>query len=401
MNDNGTTTQRKSSEGNAYGRGPQSHDAEITEVGPGTPCGEFMRRYWHPVAVAESVTDVPQKLRILGEDLVIFRDKKGRVGLLHARCAHRGTSLYYGKVDDRGIRCCYHGWLFDVEGRCLEQPCEPELGAKHRDKVRQPWYPTEERYGLVFAYMGPPEKMPALTRWDTMENLGPDEAYFADGSSVGAGGDHTVEIIPTNWLHDWENIMDPYHIPILHISFSGAQFVPEMGVMPDVTWDNELHGMKYTAYRKFEDGREMDRVTLALCPNVRIVPDPMLGPGPGRTIGWVVPIDDTHHRLFHTRREHKSWTPRRLRMFDGRFWSELNEAEHQRFPGDWEAQVGQGPISLHSEEHLATSDRGVAQLRRLLRREIRKVAAGEDPIGVTTDPGQAVVKVTAGNFFKE
>ncbi len=100
----------------------------MTEVGAGTPLGEFMRRYWHPVALSDKVNDIPQKLRLLGEDLVIFRDRQGRPGLLHARCAHRGTTLYYGRVEENGIRCCYHGWLFDVEGRCLEQPCEADGG---------------------------------------------------------------------------------------------------------------------------------------------------------------------------------------------------------------------------------------------------------------------------------
>ncbi len=397
---NEMNVKRPSSDGNAYGRGPQHHDAEITEVGPGTPCGEFMRRYWHPVGVSAEINETPKQLRILGEDLVIFRDKSGRAGVLHARCAHRGTTLYYGKVEDRGIRCCYHGWLFDVQGNCLEQPCEPNLGAQHRDKIRQPWYPVEELYGLVWAYMGPPEKKPVLTRWDTLENLGPDEKYFADGHSTGAGGDHTVEIVPTNWLNDWENIMDPYHIPVLHTTFSGVQFVPEMGVMPDVTWDYALHGMKYTAYRKLDDGREMDRVTLALFPHVRIVPDVTLAPGSAKRIGWVVPVDDTNFRLFHTIKAPKSYVPRQMRAYDGRFWSELNEADHQRFPGDWEAQVGQGPISLHSEEHLASSDKGVVQLRRLLREQIRKVKEGGDPLGVTFDPARAVVNVMAGNFYK-
>src|SRR3954463_3121556 len=165
------STGRKNPDGNNYGRGPQHHDAEITEVRPGTPCGEFMRRYWHPVAVSDKVTSRPQNVRILGEDLVLFRDGKGRVGLLYPRCAHRGTTLYYGKVDDKGIRCCYHGWQFDVEGRCLDMQCEPQNGARVRDRIRQPWYPVEDLYGLVFAYMGPPEKKPVLPRWDIMENL--------------------------------------------------------------------------------------------------------------------------------------------------------------------------------------------------------------------------------------
>jgi phenylpropionate dioxygenase-like ring-hydroxylating dioxygenase large terminal subunit len=387
--------------GGAYGRPPQHHNPIWTEVGPGTPCGEFMRRYWHPVAVAEKVTTTPQKLRILGEDLVIFRDRKGRPGLLYPRCMHRGTTLYYGKVEDEGIRCCYHGWLFDVEGRCLDQPCEPNQGAGHREKVRQPWYPVQELYGLVWAYMGPPDKKPVLTRWDTLEDVGADEKIHATGVSIGAGGDDTVEIVPCNWLQDWENIMDPFHVPILHTSFSGVQFVPEMGVMPDVTFDYADHGMKYTAYRKLDDGREMDRVTLALFPHVRIVPAIDLSPGTPKNVGWVVPVDDTSFRLFHAMRVPKDFTARKPRFHDGKRWSELSEEEHQKFPGDWEAQVGQGAISYHSEENLASSDVGIVRLRRLMQEQIRIVQEGGDPLGVEFDPAKAVVKVQAGNFYRE
>ena len=387
-------------EGTAYGRPPQHHDAEITEVGPGTPCGEFMRRYWHPIALSAKLEARPQNVRVLGEDLVLFRDRKGRPGLLHPRCAHRGTTLYYGRVEPEGIRCCYHGWLFDVEGRCLDQPCEPE-GGRHKDAVRQPWYPVEERYGLVWAYMGPPEKKPALTRWDCLEDLKSGERIVADGASTGGGGDETVEIVPTNWLNDWENVMDPFHLPILHTTFSGVQFVPEMAIMPVVNWEPADHGMLYSAYRKLDDGREMDRVTQVLFPHVRIVPDVRLLEGPARRVGWVVPVDDTHYRLFHAGKVTGDFVPRSPRHYDGRLWSQLSEEEHQKFPGDWEAQVGQGPISLHSEEHLTTSDKGVAMLRRMMRRQIKAVAAGNDPQGVVFDPAQATVRVRAGNFYRK
>lgn len=381
-----------------YGRKPSAHDARMTEVGPGTPLGEFMRRYWHPVALSEKVKDVPQKLRMLGEDLVIFRDRQGRPGLLHARCCHRGTTLYYGKVEDEGIRCCYHGWLFDVEGRCLDQPCEAD-GGRNRERIMQPWYPLQERYGLVWAYMGPPEKQPLLPYWDSLENVGAGEKIYVTGSSFGAGGDETVEIVPCNWLQDWENIMDPFHIPILHTNFSGVQFVPEMGVMPQVHWEHAPTGMQYTAYRKLDDGREMDRVTLALFPHVRIVPNVQLAPGPATGIGWVVPVDDTNFRLFHAMRVPEGFNG--MPRLPGKKWSEKSEEEHQRFPGDWEAQVGQGPISLHSEENLAGSDKGIVMLRRMLKQQIKIVEEGGDPLGVIYDPTQQVMKVNAGNFFKK
>lgn len=149
--------------GTAYNKRPATSNLEMTQVGRGTPMGELLRRYWHPIGVSSDANTTPRKVRILGEDLILFRDKKGRPGLVYPHCAHRGTSLFYGKVEDEGIRCCYHGWLFDVEGHCKQRPCEPANDV-HRHKVRQPWYPVQEFYGLIWTYMGPPEKKPVLPR---------------------------------------------------------------------------------------------------------------------------------------------------------------------------------------------------------------------------------------------
>lgn len=385
--------------GTAYGRKPGTHNALLTEVGPGTPCGEFMRRYWHPVALSERVTDRPDRVRILGEDLIIFRDRKGRPGLLHPRCAHRGTDLYFGRVEDEGIRCCYHGWLFSVEGQCLEQPCEKNGGA-HCSKIRQPWYSVQERYGIVWAYMGPPERMPLLPRWDILEDIEPGMKLHVTHSSLYAGGDDDVEIVPCNWLQEWENVMDPFHIPVLHTTFSGVQFVAEMGVMPDVHWEYTDTGIRYTAYRQLDDGREVDRVTAATFPYVRMVPNVQLRHGKAAGVGWVVPVDDTSLRLCFAMKipESENALPRSPNL---RPWSKMTEAERQKYPGDWEAQVGQGPITLHSEEHLATSDKGVAMLRRALQQQIKAVQEGRDPAGVNFDPAQELIQVEAGNFFRE
>jgi hypothetical protein len=194
--------------------------------------------------------------------------------------------------------------------------------------------------------------------------------------------------------------MDPFHVPILHTTFSGVQFVPEMAVMPKVTFAHADHGMKYIAYRKLDDGREMDRVTQALFPHVRIVPAIDLSPGAPRSVGWVVPVDDTHFRLFHAMVVPEDFTGRMPRLMGGKRWSERSEEEHQKFPGDWEAQVGQGAISYHSEENLATSDLGVVRLRRFLQEQIKIVQDGGDPAGVEFDPAKAVVDVQAGNFYR-
>jgi nitrite reductase/ring-hydroxylating ferredoxin subunit len=385
--------------GTAYGRQPGTHNALLTEVGPGTPCGEFMRRYWHPVGLSERVTDRPTRVRILGEDLILFRDRKGRPGLVYPRCAHRGTDLFFGRVEDEGIRCCYHGWLFNVQGQCLDQPCEKNGGA-NRDRVRQPWYSVQERYGIVWAYMGPPDRMPILPRWDILEEIEPGMKLHVTHSSLYAGGDDDVELVPCNWLQEWENVMDPFHIPILHTTFSGVQFVPEMAVMPDVHWEYTDTGMRYTAYRKLDDGREMDRVTAATFPYVRMVPNVQLRHGKAGGVGWVVPVDDTTLRLTFAMKipESQNSLPRSPNL---RPWSQMTDDERQRFPGDWEAQVGQGPITLHSEEHLATSDRGVGMLRRALQQQIKAVQEGRDPAGVIFDPAQELVRVEAGNFFRD
>lgn len=264
--------------GSAYDMEPSSYNALLTEVGRGKPCGELMRRYWQPVAIARDVVDIPQNVRVLGEDLILFRDKRGRPGLVHPRCAHRGTTLYYGKVEEQGIRCCYHGWLFDVEGHCLEQPCEPEMGL-HRDRVRQPWYPVVDHYGLVFAYMGPPEKKPLLPRFDIFEDLAPGEHVIQEDSGLGSGGNGEHMIIPCNWLQHWENIMDPFHVAILHSAFSGTQFVKEMAVMPTGDWEYVPHGVRFTGIRQLDGGRTLRRITEVMFPNLRIVPSPVLRPG--------------------------------------------------------------------------------------------------------------------------
>lgn len=331
--------------GTAYGRPAPSYRRDLTEVGPGTPMGEPLRRYWHPVGLASDAGPVPKKVRAgRGPDPVSRRRRPCGAALSALRAP--GHDPYYGRVEERGIRCCYHDWLWDVEGRCLEQSCEPGGGAR-RERLRQPWYPVEERYGLDFAYLGPPEKKPVLPRYDCLEELATGEFIEADDSSIGSGG---PRIVPCNWLQHWENVVDPFHVPVLHGSFSGAQFVPEMAARPEVRFETTPRGVKVTSLRRREDGRVHRRVTEAVMPTLRVVPNPRLA----------------------------------------------NEEEHQRYPGDYEAQTGQGPITLHSEEHLATSDKGIALLRRFLEAQLRTVAQGGDPACVAFDQAQALIRVEAG-----
>ena len=385
--------------GSAYGRKPQHPNRLLTEVGPGTPCGELMRRYWQPIAESARLRDLPQKVRVLGEDLVLFRDRTGRPGLLYPRCMHRGTTLFYGRIEDRGIRCCYHGWLFDVEGRCLDQPCEPD-GGRHRDQARQPWYPVEERYGLVFAYLGPPDKKPVLPRYDNLESIAADEELWTSVGGFGATGDASLSVVPYSWLHMNDNIMDPFHVHVLHSTMSVIQFHAQFALMPKVEFFHADHGVCYSAVRQLENGQEVDRVSTWLMPNIMSVPDVQMRAGQSSGIAWVVPVDDSHYVLGMVMKVPKG-SPRFEMRLEGKTWGEMSEADHQRIPGDYEAQAGQGPISLHSEEHLGTSDRGIMMQRRLLQKQIETVAQGGDPLGVSFDPASALVKIRSGNFYRD
>ncbi|MGV3571607.1 MAG: Rieske 2Fe-2S domain-containing protein [Ramlibacter sp.] len=384
--------------GTAYGRPPPAHRAELTEVAAGTPMGELMRRYWHPIGLAADATATPRKVRVLGEDLILFRDGQGRPGLVYPHCAHRGASLYYGKVEERGIRCCYHGWLFDVQGHCVEQPCEPD-GGRARDKARQPWYPVEERYGLVWAYLGPPEKKPVLPRYECLEVLAPGEFLEADDHSIGGGG---PQVIPCNWLQHYENLVDPFHVVVLHSSFSGTQFVPEMAVMPEVTWDTADHSVRTLSVRQLPDGRTFRRISEAGLPTLRVIPNPRVGKfGPVESLGWILPIDDHSFRIYVVGRVTEQGELHRMRSrLGGKLWEELTEEEHQVYPGDYEAMVSQGAIAKHSEEHLATTDRGIVMLRRLLQRQLEALAQGRDPAGVSFDPEAPPVRFSAGNWIE-
>ena len=389
--------------GTGYGRPKPSHDARLTEVGPGTPMGEALRRYWHPVATSSGLTsDLPHRTKILGEDLIVFRDGAGRPGVVFERCAHRGSSLFYGRIEDDGIRCCYHGWKFDVQGRCLEQACEPGRG-RRRDVARQPWYPAEERYGLVFVYMGPPDRKPPLPRYESFEDLEDGESFFTE-LPIPGGQNVTGLVQDFNWLQFFENVMDPVHTTWLHYTHSGPQFtgtgttgLPESVFDPYTISDKVQYNIKTehglaqsTRYEnKQPDGTttEVDYLIEVQLPNVIALPDSVEVVPDQRhdCMIWVVPADDTSFRVFPSVRAKSNERLMKLLIVakqNGKLPFELTEEEMQRFPGDFEAQSSQGPITLHSEETLATSDKSVVQLRRLLRRMVDDVEAGRDPQNV-------------------
>jgi nitrite reductase/ring-hydroxylating ferredoxin subunit len=385
-------------DGSAYRWPAASPDETLAGVTRGTPCGEYLRRYWHPVAASSAVTSTPQLVKVLGEELVLFRNGAGQAGLLYPRCMHRGTSLHYGRVEQAGIRCCYHGWLFSPQGQCLDQPCEPG-GGLHRERIRQPWYPVEERYGLVFAYLGPLERKPLLPHYDVLEDL--EDGEFIEVDATGYGGyiaPVADPVIPYHWLQNWENTMDPFHVHVLHTTFSGPQFTPDFGVLPDVAFERFDGGVLYRAVRTGEGGSRMTRVNAVLYPNISATPSLDLLPNRGRSLCWHVPVDETSFRMIFAaaRKEPGRYAGRR--MHNGKFWTEATPQERRDFPGDFEAQSGQGRITLHSEEHLASSDVGIGMLRRGMKKQIAAVAEGGDPAGVAYEEVARLVRVPSGNF---
>jgi phenylpropionate dioxygenase-like ring-hydroxylating dioxygenase large terminal subunit len=383
-------------DGRAYGLRPGTFDRELVEVDAGTPSGELLRRYWHPVARSDEATGLPREVRLLGEDLILYRDGSGTAGLLTPRCCHRGTSLLYGRVEEQGIRCCYHGWLFESDGTCIDQPCEPDRG-RNRASYRQPWYPVVEYNGLIFTYMGPPDRQPVFPRYDIFEDLAEDEEivvvdHFAFGGP---------SVAPCNWFQTHENAMDPYHVFVLHNTNSGAQFNANLLIWPTIDWQAHAWGVTATQDRVLPDGTTLHRVTETRVPTIRVIPTPTLSVlGRTNNMSWAQPIDDTHTRVFAMVRKRSDEQAQGLPVYAGdRSWFELSDEEHQRYPGDYEAQVGQGAITLHSDERLSSTDRGVSMVRRLFKQQVQVVADGGDPAGVSFDESNAVVEVLAGNYI--
>jgi nitrite reductase/ring-hydroxylating ferredoxin subunit len=359
-------------------------DRELTEVGAGTPAGEYLRRFWQPVAFARELTDAPLRVRILGEDLVVFRDRSRRVGVLHLHCAHRGTSLEFGIPVERGIRCCYHGWVYDVDGRCLETPGEP-AGSRLRERVCQGAYPTHEFTGLVFAYLGPPDRRPAFPMYDS---------YEVEGHRLMPAARF---VLPCNWLQVKDNSMDPVHTAFLHALSSGYQFTEAFGVVPELDWVTTDSGMVYIATRRVGE-LVWVRVCDFMPPNVhqftREIEEATAVKPASRpvVIRWAVPNDDTSTTNFELAQVDPAWglTPAQVAQPGFGQSDDRPYAERQRVPADFDAQSSQRPIAVHALEHLASTDRGVIMLRRIVRDGIRAVARGEDPFGTDWPEGKTV-----------
>jgi len=345
-------------------------DWELARVGPDTPLGEYFRRHWNPVALSSRVRDLPVAVRIMGEDLVVFRDGSGSVGVLHRHCSHRGTSLEYGIPSERGIRCCYHGWLFDVDGRILETPGEPP-GSRLKEGLVHGAYPALEYEGLIFAYMGPPDEKPDFPVYDVFEL--PDNRLVPYST-------HT----PCNWLQVHENGIDPVHAVFLHGRVGEQHFNEAWLEMPTLEFRESDKGAYYITARRLGDmiwvrSAEMVFPNFAQTGALWEYGHREKYFGRVSLSRWTVPEDDTGTWFFGWRHFNDVVDPEHLGDeslcghdsvdFVGQTGNRTYE-EAQRNPGDWEAQMSQRPIANHKMEHLGASDRGVAMIRRMFARAV-------------------------------
>lgn len=359
--------------------GSPGYDEELAHVGPGTPCGEMLRRYWQPVAIADEIGELPKGVRILGEDLVVFRMPQGEFGLVHRQCPHRRASLEFGKCEARGIRCAYHGWLFAPDGEILETPGEapdaqPAIDVRARTRLGA--YPLHEYGGLLFAYMGPPDEKPPFPEYDA--------SYVPDLAT------RTYQIhYDCNWIQVLDAIMDPVHTSFLHSSISGAQFSEGMAEIGELDFFERGIQFLGSNTRRVDD-HVWVRVNEVVLPNFTQAGSAFQADGTrphyfGRSsfTRWVVPVDDTHSMSIAWANFGERGDPHEYNNKDGCELIEQGELvdrtweERQRNPADAEAVEGMGPISEHKGENLMPTDRGVSLYRRKLRRLIRDVQDGK------------------------
>jgi 5,5'-dehydrodivanillate O-demethylase len=354
----------------------EQQNTTLTDVGAGTRMGALLRRYWMPIAAVAELDDTPTKpVRLMGEDLVLYKDKRGTYGLLDRHCAHRRADLSYGIVEECGLRCSYHGWQYDERGTCLAQPFEeiahPE--ARFKDRITLKAYPVEAKAGLLWAYLGP-APAPLVPTWEpfTWTN-GFVQIVFAE--------------IPCNWLQAQENSIDPVHFEWLHGNWSRAMHgVAGRGPKHlKIGFDEFAYGF---AYRRILEGQSEDSELwtvgrTCLWPNCLFT---------GAHFEWRVPIDDRNMLSV-------GW------FFD-RVPNEMEPFEQDRIPywygpikdpatgrwitshvmnQDFVAWVGQGTIADRTQEHVGESDRGVLMMRKKLLEQADVVARGGEPMGVIRD----------------
>ena len=359
----------------------ESENERLTRVGPGTPMGELLRRYWHPVATAVDLdTDPVRRVRLLGENLTLFRSESGELGLVGERCPHRGVDLENGIPDAKGLRCPYHGWLFDKKGHCVEMPFDDRTrdNTRNRDRISIDAYPVEELGGLIFAYLGP-QPVPLLPRWDVL---------------VREGFDRAVQIheLPCNWLQCMDNSADPMHFEYTH-AVLGNYALKKQGKPPamkisrhmKIGFDRFKYGLMKRRLLEGES-EDSDDWTVGhplLFPNILAQ-----GAKNAPTLQIRTPIDDTHtlHFGYRTQLREPGAAPKPVQVVREKLYNENGKIIPDKVQfQDFVVWIAQGPISNRTREHLAASDTGVTLYRRMLNEALDAVARGEDPMGVIRD----------------
>lgn len=367
---------------------PQEINDLVTRTGPGTPAGELMRRYWQPAALADELPPggPPLPVRLLAEDLVLFRDEQGRPGLLGLHCSHRGADLSYGRLEDGGLRCIYHGWLYDVYGRCLEQPGEPP-GSSFHERIQHRAYPCTEIGGMVLAYLGPGEP-PLVPAYDIL--------MATDDRRSNAKVFHEC-----NYLQGNEGNIDSVHLSFLH--WMQPRWREHPG-FDEVELETTNYGIRNFWIRDLED-RYYTHITSFVMPNIGAFGG---GRGEGYSFNWHVPIDDTHHWEYvinfrHEAQNGDAWINRGgqhqqeltadyhpIHNQSNRWGQDREEQKTKTFAGlgtyfyahDGCVTEGAGPIQDRTQEHLGFGDRAIVAQRLMLLKAIADVHAGRDPVGV-------------------
>ena len=354
-------------------------DPLLSEVGPGKPCGEYLRRYWMPVAMTDQIGDLPYRIRVLGEDLVLFREKEERRARPRPHALRPSQHGRWNSASSRraGIRCSYHGWKYANDGTVLETPCEPPA-SQVKKKACLGAYPVIEYKGLAFAYMGPPDSTPPFPVMDTFDDAGDEMIPYLIKS-------------PCNWLQVMENAWDPFHVVYLHTLAVRSQFIDAFAEMPAIEFFERPYGDFYTNTRRVGDIvwlRIHDKMIPSFTQNGGHFPVPDTSRYFGRCglSRWVTPIDDTNTMVIAWRHFRDGDDPRGLTNreevgygkvdFYGQGGDRTYE-QRQRDPGDYDAWTSQGPRNVHARENLCFTDRGVAKVRRKLRKVIKAVADGE------------------------
>jgi 5,5'-dehydrodivanillate O-demethylase len=355
----------------------------LTRVGPGTPLGNLLRRYWYPIARTPELIDEPVlAVTLLGENLALFRSDSGKLGLVAQRCPHRGASLAYGMPEEEGIRCAYHGWCFDRTGQCIDQPAEP-ADSTFKDRIQVPAYPVQELGGFVWAYLGP-QPVPLLPRWDVLVRDDLDR-------SIG------VTHLPINFLQAMENSMDPIHFEWLHAVY-GNYVNKRQGKPPSMTPRKHeqiaFDVFEYGIYkRRLLEGEDPETSEDWLTGHPVIFPYILaVGDHARPTLQIRVPVDDTHtlHYWYRTEMRAQGTPPQTsIPISDVPYVHKNGRLVVETINGqDMMAWVTQGEVSERTTERLGTSDKGVILFRTLLDEQIDKVERGEDPMGVVRDPAK-------------